>query len=142
MNENWKKEENTTMENKEVLTYRVEKLEVQMNDFKNEFRVQIDKILDTLIKMDKKLNAIPESGLQCPVHAEKLNEYNRRLTDTETKLDGVRTYIFKLVGGLTLAQFLFSSYIAPKLNGSTPPAPNPIVIQYPTNLVSGVFTNK
>lgn len=122
-------------DNNQLQEWRLTKLETDVTEIKN-----------IVTKLDKKLSGIPESGLQCPLHMMKLDEYGKRLESVETKTDkmhskiitwsAVSSVVLFLIAQLAIPYFLGNFKVVPQTGTATPAISQPVGN---TNLFSGHY---
>lgn len=94
-----------TMANEEnIMEYRVSQLEKEYN----ELRQDIKSIGDILARLDKKFSQIPDGGLQCGIHLERLNNLEAKVKEHSITLEDLVRLKWKVVGMVSVVTLIFS----------------------------------
>jgi hypothetical protein len=104
----------------ELVEYRLTKLESQYAEIKADFR----EMMEVLNRLDKKLSNVPDGGLNCNLHAVRMDSFRKELDDHKIILDGLQQFKWRAVGVLSvvmlLAQLLGATIFDRTFRPSTP----------------------
>lgn len=110
MNTEWSKKQQMSNEEKYQLhEFRITALEKGQDEIKNDLK----EIKDVVNRLDKKLNGIPDTGLQCPIHMLKLESFDKRLIEVETASDGMKKQIITWTAVAAVVVFILSQIAIP-----------------------------
>jgi len=110
MNTNWKKEIPMSTEDKfNIHEYRITQLESNFNNIQS----KIERIEDICNRLDKKLNGIPDSGLQCPLHQMRMDSYEKRIETMEVTSDSLKKQVITWTAIFGIVAFLLSQIAIP-----------------------------
>lgn len=98
-----------TQTTSDLVEYRFNETEKRFDKLESSLK----ELTDVILRLDKKLSSIPDSGLQCNVHILKNESMEKRLTALESKTEGLTLKIAKWSGGLAVIVLIIYHFIAP-----------------------------
>lgn len=78
-----------------------------------EMKDDLKEIKTVVQRLDKKLAGIPESGLPCPIHQLKIDDFGKRLDTLEIKTESIHTKIIAWTAIASVIIFLLTQLLIP-----------------------------